>query len=714
VDRLVKYAAVAFVISAIGGAQAESWSAKGVFSGEKPMDRASVDIEFPRDLRRARGISFDITASNVVDFATFTCYMHSGDGWYLVKFAPGGEGEKKRVSIDKAKVGVEGAPGGWSTIDKLRISGWRGGVNDASFTVEDITVDAQTSDVLVLQAQSCIVRNPAERGSCTQFAARLADSLRAAGIECRVASDTDFDDDMLGGMKAVMLPYNPHVPDDVAAALKRFSARGGKLFAAYNCDPRISSLLGIAQSTWSKATAPGGRFGGFVRNGKGLEGQPRFVKQESWATMVVKPAADASVVAWWGDAGKPSDVPALVRSPRGIYMGHVWLGGAIGDPLAFVKSIVQDMLPEKRAIMEAAAAAAEKRAREEIEWVKSIPPSTNAEFRAFWCHSPIGLGGGKTWDESIAFLKRNGFNTILANLAWGGSADYPSAVLPRTTPELDTFAACKATCLKYGVRFHVWKVCWHLGHTRAPAYFREKLKAEGRLQMTYGGKEEFWLCPTHPDNLKLETDAFVELAKKGPDGIHFDYIRYPGRDNCFCAGCRERFEAKYGAVAAWPADLRKDPVRAAQWTEFRKAAITALVRNVAKRVRAEAPGVEISAAVFENAANCPIAVGQDWPAWCKEGLLDFVCPMDYTDSTSVFAGLVKKQKGIIGDVPLYPGIGLSSSGASPESRLRRVVEQIVESRKAGCGGFTVFNYDAAAEAVLPIISQGPTAPCMAK
>ena len=84
--------------------------------------------------------------------------------------------------------------------------------------------------------------------------------------------------------------------------------------------------------------------------------------------------------------------------------------------------------------------------------------------------------------------------------------------------------------------------------------------------------------------------------------------------------------------------------------------------------------------------------------------------MDYTNATSIFAGIVARQKALLGDFPLYPGIGLSSSGADSSGRLRRVVEQIVECRKAGCRGFTVFNFDAAAEEVLPVLSRGPTRP----
>ena len=41
----------------------------------------------------------------------------------------------------------------------------------------------------------------------------------------------------------------------------------------------------------------------------------------------------------------------------------------------------------------------------------------------------------------------------------------------------------------------------------------------------------------------LERDAMLEVATNyDVDGIHFDYIRYPASDHCYCDGCRTRFE----------------------------------------------------------------------------------------------------------------------------------------------------------------------------
>ena len=111
------------------------------------------------------------------------------------------------------------------------------------------------------------------------------------------------------------------------------------------------------------------------------------------------------------------------------------------------------------------------------------------------------------------------------------------------------------------------------------------MDAKGRAQRR-------WLCPSHPANQQLEIDAMVELAKKGADGVHFDYIRYPGGESCFCAGCRARFEAALGhAVTNWPgAVYGAKATLKREWTRFRTGNISRVVETVATRVRREAPG----------------------------------------------------------------------------------------------------------------------------
>jgi uncharacterized lipoprotein YddW (UPF0748 family) len=93
--------------------------------------------------------------------------------------------------------------------------------------------------------------------------------------------------------------------------------------------------------------------------------------------------------------------------------------------------------------------------------------------------------------------------------------------------------------------------------------------------------------------------------------------------------------------------------------------------------------------------------------WCEQGWLDFVCPMDYVDANVSFRNMVSTQQTYAGRVRLYPGIGLSC-WKNPHDAVK-LAEQIEITRELGLSGFTVFNYDANAETVLPWLRLGVTA-----
>ena len=402
----------------------------------------------------------------------------------------------------------------------------------------------------------------------------------------------------------------------------------------------------------------------------------------------------------------------LVKKSGGVNFGGLWVAGNMPpENREKFRSGLRKSMPEIAGVLDAGLAAEKRREAEELAWMKAQPPGPKDEFRAFWCHSAKGLGHGHDWDSSIAFLKKHGFNTILANLAWGGCVAYPSdriSFRPNLEAGHDYYAECAAACRKHGVGFHVWKVCWSY-KWGTPKDDVEKMQQAGRLVRTIDGDVIKELCPSHPENIRHEIDTFVEIARKRPDGIHFDYVRYPDSRTCFCDGCKERFEAFLGKkVAGWPKTFRNDPSVASAWRDFRCSNVSALVRGVAQEVRRVAPGVKISAAVFEDFRITPENIGQDWKKWTDEGWLDFVCPMDYTDSSVRFGRLLDFQAEIDRKVPVYPGIGLSSTGAGVENRAHRVAEQIAIARKRGYRGFTIFNFDGAAIEVLPKLSLGPT------
>ena len=200
------------------------------------------------------------------------------------------------------------------------------------------------------------------------------------------------------------------------------------------------------------------------------------------------------------------------------------------------------------------------------------------------------------------------------------------------------------------------------------------------------------------------------MANYDVDGIHLDYIRYPGSHACYCEGCRERFAlATRLQIDEWPAAvLPRTGTHSEKYTDWRVQQITRLVRLLHKRLREADPGIKISTAVFGAYPACVTSIGQDWIAWAKAGYIDFVCPMNYTEQTNYFTELLVNQLARMPkSVAVYPGIGATASNSllTPDA----VVEQIYLSRNLGASGWTIFDYSLdISETVLPALTMGVT------
>jgi uncharacterized lipoprotein YddW (UPF0748 family) len=190
----------------------------------------------------------------------------------------------------------------------------------------------------------------------------------------------------------------------------------------------------------------------------------------------------------------------------------------------------------------------------------------------------------------------------------------------------------------------------------------------------------------------VELAAATEFVRDyDVDGFQFDFIRYPNSQGCFCGTCREKFEGERGEkVGGWPEDVVEGGKLFDEYTTFRQTQITDTVRMVSGAIRKIAPEVKISAAVFRDYARDSINVGQDWVTWAREGYIDFLCPMDYTDDVEMLDTWVRDQIARVGEhVPVCAGLGLGASS----SRMRTPEDmalQIDIARQAGCKGFVLF------------------------
>jgi hypothetical protein len=90
------------------------------------IERASWDRRLKLDLAWRTGLEFLFYCRDPAPVASFSVYLHSGDGWYRGSFDAASTAGWTSVRIHKKDMGVEGHPAGWSNVDTVRISAWRG------------------------------------------------------------------------------------------------------------------------------------------------------------------------------------------------------------------------------------------------------------------------------------------------------------------------------------------------------------------------------------------------------------------------------------------------------------------------------------------------------------------------------------------------------------------------------------------------------------
>jgi len=715
------------------------------FATKRDLLRTVIDRRVALDLLAADEFTLQVAADAPEAVEHWTLYFRSGDGWYA---ADGWLRRKgwQTLHFSKASFRAEDTPAGWHKIDGVRIAAWRGRAVDAKLRIRRLATHRH--DVALVIPGRAIRPDDNETATAMETANRLAAMLAELGLGSDAVDEAAVAKGALGDRRVAVLAYNPRLANRTAAALEQFVTNGGKLLICYQLPDRLGRVLGFNNPKYFLQQQPGD-FAEIRFDAAGVPGVPKSVRQASWNITTAEPAGyNARVIGrWYNASGKATGHAAMLLSDRGAFFSHIFLRDDPAGKRQLLAAVLGRLAPPLWTQMTQAALERAERVghcsnasqleaqvnsggsattRRQLDSAMTVltaakrragdgdhpgsvvlarkahdlladaylraQPSPRREGRAVWNHSGTGAYAGD-WDRSAAELAAAGFNMVLPNMLWGGRAHYASDVLPRSATFRrygDQVEQCVRAAKKHGLEVHVWKVNYNL--SGAPADFVETIRRKGRLQMTAAGQPHPWLCPSHPENQKLEVESMLEVARKYPvAGLHFDYIRYPGRESCYCAGCRERFEADSGQkVANWPGDCYSGS-RRKEYNDWRCRQITTVVAALHREGKRLRPELKISAAVFGSYPACRESVAQDWPKWVEAGYLDFVCPMDYTNSDLGFTNLVENQVRLVGGrIPVYPGIGATASNStlSPD----RVVGQIHHARRLGAAGFTIFDF----------------------
>jgi uncharacterized lipoprotein YddW (UPF0748 family) len=179
-----------------------------------------------------------------------------------------------------------------------------------------------------------------------------------------------------------------------------------------------------------------------------------------------------------------------------------------------------------------------------------------------------------------------------------------------------------------------------------------------------------------------------EVVRAYPvDGLHLDFIRYPGPSFDYSKAALEGFRRRTGG-----GELLAGPsLHSAEWDAYRRELLTTLAARLADAARQERPGLTLSAAVVPDEAQAVSNKFQDWPSWLRAGVIQAICPMTYTPDSRLFSQQVAAVHERTGPgQPLWAGI------AAYRLDVAGIVEKVALARRAGAQGVVLFSHESLA------------------
>lgn len=268
-------------------------------------------------------------------------------------------------------------------------------------------------------------------------------------------------------------------------------------------------------------------------------------------------------------------------------------------------------------------------------------PLQKYETRAVWLTTLGNLDWPKTLansDESREEQKRElieildkyaaaNINTVILQTRVRAATIYPSNIEPwdkcltgreNGNPGYDPLAFAVKECHKRGMEIHAWLAAIPVGSYSSLGCKLLKQKGFKIRRFSSGA----YINPADPNIANYLGEICAEITSNYDiDGINLDYIRYPDK---------------------WP----RPSYRNGDTPDERRANITAIVREINRRVKAIKPWIKISCSPIGKYAdltnyssknyNARDRVSQEAQAWVKQGIMDQLYPMQYFRSDNYY------------------------------------------------------------------------------
>jgi len=326
------------------------------------------------------------------------------------------------------------------------------------------------------------------------------------------------------------------------------------------------------------------------------------------------------------------------------------------------------------------------------------------EVRAVWLTTAGGADWPKTYDvaaqkrslvEIFETLQKKHFNTVFFQVRPRGNTFYRSQYEPWAAeltgtlgrdPGWDPLEFAIEEAHKRGIEVHAWFNVAKVYNNGQPPLSspRHILRSHPEWAQNYEG--EWWVDMGKPEVREYTENLVMELVRLYDlDGIHFDYIRYPG----------QKFE-DWNSFRLYSDGVERD--------EWRRNNITRFVREMYGRIISEKPMMKVGSAPLgiykpipgaQSGFSAYAEVYQDSRLWLQEKIQDYVVPQLYWDfgeqtnpNDPDFRALcIDWSKNNFGR-HVYAGLGVYRENIQKE-----ITEQIYLTRTVACQGQSFFRYE---------------------
>ena len=321
------------------------------------------------------------------------------------------------------------------------------------------------------------------------------------------------------------------------------------------------------------------------------------------------------------------------------------------------------------------------------------------------------LKSKKSIDDMVNFAIEKNINHLFVQVRGRGDSFYESQFTSRSQilseSEFDPLAYLLDTANGKGINIHAWVNVYFLWSSKSlPKDERHILHMQQQwldtteewpvdvgkqLEMVAvnNNSEGLFLSPNHPDVNEYLIKVFRELITNYDiDGLHLDYIRYQDAEYGRNPYAIAQFKSESGNdPGPWFLEMERSTIASPRlianmkrWNNFKRKAVTSLVKDTRALVDEVRPDCIISAAVKPNLYVARERYFQEWNVWLAAGYLDWVVPMNYSSKKREFARNIdvindnfpkKYREKIIMGIALYNQTPSEASEKIKFSRLRQ-------------------------------------------